>query len=306
MKIKKYDNYSIIEDVKDFDIGQTLECGQCFHFNKIDDNEYAFVSFNNLFAVKQKNEEIMINTTDDKKIKVLMDYLDLNTNYGHIKKELIKRDDLLREAIEANWGIHILNQEFSETLMSFIISQNKQIPHIRKIVKGLSERFGEFLGSINGVDYYSFPDIDQISNISVDDYKELKTGFRAPYLKDASDKLVYYKASANALSDDRYLVDKKIKENVFAGMNEELAREELKKIKGVGDKVANCVNLFSLSYRGAFPVDVWIKRIMESMYFKREAAKDEIEKLALDLYGEYGGYAQQYLFFFGRENNLGK
>ena len=110
----------------------------------------------------------------------------------------------------------------------------------------------------------------------------------------------------NKATFNRIYIDELIKKNIFENLTNEEARDELKKIKGVGDKVANCVNLFALGKRDAFPVDVWIKRIMENLYFDREASKEEIEKYANDLYGEYGGYAQQYLFFYGRDNNIGK
>ena len=117
----------------------------------------------------------------------------------------------------------------------------------------------------------------------------MKSGFRAPYLYDASQKL----ASGE------------INEELFANLNEEDGRELLKSIKGVGDKVANCVLLFGLGYRNAFPIDVWIKRIMEAIYFGKETSKEEIQKFASNHYGEYGGYAQQYLFCFGRDAKIG-
>lgn len=335
MNIEIKNNKLYIDGVKDFEIGQTLECGQCFHFEKIDENDYACVCFDRLFRVKQNHENIeininkllydnkgktkIINETSDEDVSLFINYFDLNRDYGKIKKHLLKKDKKLKKAIDEKWGIRILNQEFSETLMSFIISQNKQIPHIKKIVSDISRVHGVFLGEINGNEYYAFPDIININKITLDDYKALKTGFRAPYLKDASDKLVKYAEGLdNKLNNDsidrdlnkatfnRIYIDELIKKYIFENLTNEEARDELKKIKGVGDKVANCVNLFALGKRDAFPVDVWIKRIMENLYFDREASKEEIEKYANDLYGEYGGYAQQYLFFYGRDNNIGK
>ena len=306
MNVERNKEYVIFENLTDFDIGQTLECGQCFHFEKIDENEYAFAAYDNLYVAKQNRDSLKVKTFGECDIDVLINYLDLSRDYSKIKKELLKKDKKLKVAIEDKGGVRILNQEFCETLMSFIISQNKQIPHIKKIVADISKEYGNYLGSANGFDFYSFPDIERISKITIDDYKRLKTGFRAPYLFDASMKLNSYLDELNLSGKDRVMVDAKIKSDIFGKLNSDDAREELKKIKGVGDKVANCVNLFSLSYRDAFPIDVWIKRIMEDMYFEGETSKEEIAALAKEKYGEYGGYAQQYIFFHGRDEGKQK
>ena len=129
-----------------------------------------------------------------------------------------------------------------------------------------------------------------LGNIKEEAFREMKMGFRAPYLWDAAQKL--------ATGD--------ISEEKLQGMSEEDTRKKLMEIKGVGEKVANCVMLFSLGFRSAFPIDVWIKRIMEALYFDGEkTSKEKIGKFAFELYGGYGGYAQQYLFCFGRDNKVG-
>ena len=203
---------------------------------------------------------------------------------------MLKKDEKLRDAITEKYGVRILNQEFYETLISFIISQNKQIPHIKKIVFALSDTYGEPLGEVGGKMYYSFPTLERLGEITEDNYRELKTGFRAPYLKCASDML------------NSTLEEKKIKELPY-----DEAKEMLIQIKGVGEKVANCVLLFGLSHRNAFPVDVWIKRTMEAVYFDgADTSKEKITEFAKDRFGEYGGYAQQYLFFYGRDGGIDK
>ena len=306
MNIICNDEYITFENLSDFDLGQTLECGQCFHFEKIDENEYAFAVYDNLYVGKQKDGKLIVQTFKPSDPNLLVNYLDLNRDYAKIKKELLKRDKQLKDAIHDKGGVRILNQEFSETLMSFIISQNKQIPHIKKIVADISKKYGDYLGTANGINFYSFPDIKTLSKIEIDDYKELKTGFRAPYLYDAANTLNSYVNELNIAFKDRVQVDNRIKKDIFGKLNADEAREKLKEIKGVGDKVANCVNLFALSYRDAFPIDVWIKRIMEDNYFKKEVSKEEIQAFAEKLYGELGGYAQQYLFFYGRDKGQGK
>lgn len=184
-------------------------------------------------------------------------------------------------------GVRILNQEFFETLMSFIISQNKQIPHIKQIVAKISHDYGTYLGDIAGQEYYAFPDCDTLySNAGVEAFRECKTGFRAPYLWDAVCSVKEGRINERRLRTD--------------GIAECL--EELMQIKGVGTKVASCVALFSLGQTAAFPVDVWIKRMMEQMYFDgRETPKKVIESFAAEHFGEYGGFAQQYIFYYGRE-----
>ena len=291
MNIKNNKNKIIIEGTEDFSLEQTLECGQCFRFEKLADDNYAVVHKKRLVNVLQEKKNlIFIGSCMEDVENIWIPYFDLNRDYSKIKRQLLK-DKKLAPAIEEKWGVRLLNQEFYETLISYIISQNKQIPHIKKIIKDMSEKYGQLLGSIEGKKYYSFPDIKTLSKIGTEGFKELKTGFRAAYLEDAALKLY----------------SGEISEDMFKDLSYEKAKEKLKEIKGVGDKVANCVLLFSLGYRHAFPVDVWIKRIMEELYFDgKETDKDVIEKTAADRFGEYSGYAQQYLFCYGREHGIGK
>ena len=291
MRIFNEGNCVVIEGLREFDIKQTLECGQCFHFEKIDEKEYAVVHKKKFLKVKQIGNVLKCeNTSVEEFENIWKHYFDLERDYKHIQDYLIVADERLSEAIKENSGVRILNQDFSETLMSFIISQNKQIPHIKTIVKNLSEKYGDYLGTISGMDFYSFPDEIQLKEISEEQYRECKTGFRAPYLFDAGTKI--------ASGDLKY--------EELKNVGYDLAKEKLITVKGVGDKVANCVLLFALGYRNAFPVDVWIKRIMEQMYFEGETNNLEIMKCAKDRFGDYGGYAQQYLFYYAREKKLGK
>ena len=291
MRIREEKGNTIIEDVKDFDLSQTLECGQCFRFYKQDENDYVVVAYNKLLRIKQDGSNLIFFDCSENDMESWINYFDLNRDYSQIKKFLLRKDKVLKPAIEEKWGVRILNQEFHETLISFIISQNKQIPHIKQLVRRISENYGSYLGSVNGEDYYSFPDCSVLGTITEEDFREMKTGFRAPYLADAVLKL--------SLGE--------LKAADFKGVGEEEARKKLMTVKGVGEKVANCVMLFSLGYRAAFPIDVWIKRIMEELYFNGEdTSKDVIAKFAKENYGKYGGYAQQYLFCYGRDNKVGK
>lgn len=286
MRILQVDENIIIEDISDFDLAQTLECGQCFRFYKQDEQDYVVVACKRLLHIKQEdNKLIFLNISREEVENFWIQYFDLNRDYAHIKSFLLEKDQTLKPAIEKMWGVRLLNQEFHEMLISFIISQNKQIPQIKQLVRRISENYGEYLGEINGEKYYSFPDAVKLLDISEEDYREMKTGFRAPYLYDASQKL----GSGQIYGE------------LFNGMEEEEARKKLIEIKGVGTKVANCVMLFSLGYRKAFPIDVWIQRIMEELYYEgKSTPKEVIQQFATEQYGEYGGYAQQYLFSFAR------
>ena len=268
-----------LKNVCDFDLAQTLECGQCFHFVKLDEEDYVLTAKGYVLHVSQ-----------DEYVNVWKDYFDMDRDYSAIKKKLLEKDDKLKDAIESMWGVRILNQDFFETLISFIISQNKQIPHIKKIVADISAKFGTYKGTYGGADMYTFPTLEQLANASEEDFKELKTGFRAPYIMDAIRRNMAGQFDINELKSMDY--DSCIK--------------ELMTIKGVGEKVANCVSLFGLGKKEAFPVDVWIKRIMETMYFDGvDTPKDKIAAFAKEQFGELGGFAQQYLFYYGKSIKMG-
>lgn len=293
----KNDGYTKLK-VSDFDLEQTLECGQCFNFEKTGTEEYIVVAAERMLHIKQEgNELLFLNASQDDVRKIWIPYFDLERDYGKIKRELVKADSRLEPVIKENSGIRILNQDFCETLISFIISQNKNIPHIKRIVRKISEKNAHEIGRMRLDEpgdaeriYYAFPKLSKLCEFSEEDFKELKTGFRAPYLCDAINKMK----------------DGSINEKELRRVSFEEAKQKLMTIKGVGDKVANCVLLFGLGFRNAFPVDVWIKRIMEEMYFHEPTDKKIIEKFAAEKFGEYGGYAQQYLFIYAKGGNLGK
>ncbi len=296
MKIRKRKENIVIEEVKDFLLSQTLECGQCFRFEKLADEEYVIVANNKLLRIKQEKDTLtLFDTTKEEVNDFWIHYFDLDKDYKQIKSFLRRKDEKLRPVIKEKWGIRILNQDFHETLISFIISQNKQIPHIKQLVENLSNTYGKYLGTIDGKKYYAFPTISKLGSLTEIQWRDLKVGFRAPYLMDASVMLSKRRLKANSFFEYGSRIDEKYARNILTS------------IKGVGDKVANCVMLFSLGYTDAFPIDVWIKRIMETLYFDgKDVEKEEIANFAKKMYGKYGGYAQQYLFAYGRNHDIGK
>ena len=147
-------NNTIIKGIDDFDIGQTLECGQCFHFYKIGKDDYLVVAYGKLLHISQNGKNVTFHdTTIEEYDEIWADYFDLDRDYGEIKRYLLNKDEILDPAIEKKWGVRILNQEFSETLMSFIISQTKQIPQIKQVVNDISRKYGKYVGEYNGEKY---------------------------------------------------------------------------------------------------------------------------------------------------------
>lgn len=294
MNIRKESNNVILEKIEDFNLKQTLECGQCFRFDLIfqneDECEYIIVAYNKMLRIRQNKDSLIFYNTSIEEYKCLWkDYFDLDTDYASIKNTILKTNNKLNSAIKNMSGVRILKQEFFETLISFIISQNKQIPHIKQIVEMIATNYGDIYGEYKGKKYYTFPSVDILKDVSEEEFRACKTGFRAPYIVNAIKKIanrdIVYEDLLNLSTDD--------------------AIDKLMTIKGVGSKIANCVALFSLHKMDSFPVDVWIKRIMQDLFFEgKDTDKKVIEDLAKKKFGILCGYAQQYLFYYARENGI--
>ncbi|MEA5085366.1 MAG: DNA glycosylase [Lachnospiraceae bacterium] len=275
----------------DFIISQTLECGQCFNFNKLDEEDYVVTAFGRALHIYSRNRNIVFeDTTKEEFEKIWVDYFDLTRDYGKIKALLSKKDETLKKALEYAPGIRIINQDFFQCLISFIISQNNRIPMIKKVVSNLSKKYGEYIKTIEGEDYFSFPTPEKLYGVSGDELMECKTGFRGKYIADAVTK--YVEGSLNH-------------EN-FKNLTTKEVQALLMGIHGVGPKVADCVMLFSLNRSDAFPTDVWVKRIMSYFYFdQKDAPIKDIHSLADEKFGKYAGFAQQYLFNYARQFKIG-
>ena len=286
MKVSCENNIVTVDGVNDFTLSQILECGQCFHFDKLDEEVYEVVAFGRAVKMEQTDKVLRIYGSSMEDYEGIWKlYLDMDNDYGLIKQSVIKADGALKTAVDEKSGIHILNQDFFETLISFIVSQNKSIPQIKQCVKNISHRFGDEVIGYNGEAFYVFPDVQRLHDATEEELRECKVGFRAPYIKNATEA-VYSGAVTKEKLDELDIAQ---------------ARELLMTIKGVGEKVANCVLLFGLGRREAFPVDVWMKRIMEQMYFDgKDTKQQDIEAFAVNKFGDLGGYAQQYLFDYAR------
>lgn len=290
MNIKEKNNKIIVYDVKDFNINHIFDCGQCFRWNKEEDGSYTGVVKNKLINVWQEGNTLEFNNINTEDFEnIIIDYFDFDTDYGEIKK-ILSQDEVMKEAIKFGEGIRILNQDEWETMISFMISANNRIPMIKRVIENLSHSFGDYIGSYKGKEYYAFPTAERLSQASVEEILACKAGFRSPRIKEAASRFLEEK-------DQIYNIKNMTYEDGLA---------YLKTYKGIGDKVANCVLLFSMKQFETFPVDVWIRRIMQTLYVSKDTKDAEIKKFAEDKFAKYSGYAQQYLFYYAREKGIGK
>ena len=293
-----------MENLKDFKLSHILENGQCFRWDRIEEqNDSAFIGVvsNNVFKISEKEKEILgndklevikltdiyVETTMEETAakKFLEEYFNLSENYEDIKKKYSENYESLKKATEFAYGLRILKQDEFETIISFIISANNNIKRIKKIINNISMKCGKKI-EFEGKEYFGFPNIEELRKLKEEDFKSLGAGFRAKYLESTvnkiySDNLEKYIEKLNNLS------------------NKELEKELLN-LKGVGPKVANCIMLFGFNRIDSFPIDVWVKRVMQEEFFGgEEVSNKKIEEFANTLYKK--GLAQQYLFYWRRE-----
>ena len=282
----------ILKNQDSFNLIHIFECGQCFRWNKEEDGSYIGVIDSCVIKVKKENEQIIFT---GKSIKgnfeeIIRKYFDLDTDYSEYKNKLSKIDDYLKESINFGEGIRILKQDLWECIISFIISANNNIPRIKKIIEKLSLNYGEKI-EFEGKDYYTFPSAESLSKASVEELRGMGLGFR--------DKRIY---NTTKMILEKQVDLEKIKN--MATTNE--MRDELLKLDGVGPKVADCILLFALKRVDVFPIDVWVRRVMNDLYMHNEdeekVNKKELQKLAEEKFLGISGIAQQYLFYWKREN----
>lgn len=259
-------NNDIILSEKDFNLDETLDCGQAFRWKKIQSDypcTYEGSFFNNklMISEKSKGEFILHNVSESDFLEIWADYFDLYTDYSQLKM-IFSEDETLSKACNFAGGIRLLKQNSWECLISFIVSQNNNIPRIKGIIDRLCDN------------YSGFPTAEQMNGVTADDLSYLRSGFRGKYLAHA----------AECVNSGEIVLSE------IATAPIEEARTALKKIKGVGPKVAECILLFGMHQTEAFPIDVWIKRVLEEYY--PNGFPDYLK--------ENGGIAQQYLFHYIR------
>lgn len=281
-----------LKEPQTFNLRDIFECGQCFRWNKQEDGSYTGIWKENVINVKKAGKDYLFsgickNANLEEEIH---QYFDLDRNYEKIKEELSKKDDYMKTSIAYGKGIRILNQDLWETIISFIISANNNIPRIKGIIERLSKEYGNRI-EWNGKKYYTFPIPKQLKNVTVEEYRKLGLGFRAIRLYETTKMILEGKVNLKELEENSNTIE---------------VREKLLTLSGVGPKVADCILLFSnLKRLEVFPIDVWVRRVMNDLYIKSEdetkVNKKQIQNLAKEKFGGLAGLAQQYLFYWRRE-----
>ena len=280
-----------IENIKSFELADIFDCGQCFRWNKQNDGSYTGVFKNNVMNIQKNGNTVTFRGICNGNIQeIVEDYFDLKRDYEKIKKKLSQIDENVKLSIQYGQGIRILNQDLWEMIISYIISANNNIPRIKGIIERLSKAYGKEI-EWNGEKYYTFPTVEELKNVSVEDYRKLGAGFRDIRLYETVHMILDKKVDLEQMENNP---------NTFE------VREQLLSLSGVGPKVADCILLFSTLKRfEVFPIDVWVRRVMNELYIKNEdetkVNKKEIEKLAHEKFGNLAGIAQQYLFYWKRE-----
>ena len=290
MKISNENNTIRISEIENFKLEHIFKCGQAFRWEQTSTG-FINVAKNKVIELLEDDKDILIKNTSLQDFNdIWYEYFDLSRNYKKLIEEL-SIDETLKNALSFGNGIRILNQEPFETIITFIISANNQIPRIKKSVEIISKMYGKKIENYNAKDYFSFPTPEELSKATPTDLREYaKVGFRDERIVETS-KMIF---------------QKEIDLDKLYTLEIEKAREELMKLKGVGPKVCDCILLFAFKRSESFPVDVWIKRVMEELYFKKVVPKNKIAEEGRKIFGQNAGFAQQYLFFYGRENKLGR
>lgn len=287
MKEQEY----VLENATSFELKDIFDCGQCFRWNEEQDGSYTGVFKGNVLNVKKVGKDIQFKGICDGDIKeIVEDYFDLSRDYEKIKETLSKIDENMKNSVNYGSGIRILNQDLWETIISFIISANNNIPRIKGIIERLSKKYGTKI-TWNSQEYYAFPSAKQLENVTVEEYRQLGLGFRDIRLFETTQMILKKEVDL---------------EKLYKQKDTNIVRDELLKLSGVGPKVADCILLFSdLKRFDVFPIDVWVRRVMNDLYLKEadetKVNKKKIENLAKEKFGDLAGIAQQYLFYWRRE-----
>lgn len=277
----------LIKNIENFELNHIFDCGQCFRWNKEENGNYIGVAFGKVLEVEKIGKDVMLyNTNSEEFYKNWLNYFDLDRDYSKIKDELSK-DDLLKTSVEFGNGIRLLQQESFELVISFIISSNNRIPMIKRAINKIGSIWGEEV-QYKGQTYYTFPSLERLHEATLEELQACAIGFRAKYIKETVEKI--------------YLDSEKLNDIITSSDDE--CHKNLQNYNGIGPKVADCIMLFSMGKYSAFPVDVWVKRAMQHFYLAPDVSLMKIREFARGKFGDLSGFAQQYLFYYARENNI--
>ncbi|MDD6879103.1 MAG: DNA glycosylase [bacterium] len=271
----------------DFNLDETVTCGQIFRYDKEIDGSYTIILIDRVINVRLNNDKLMVESDNYEDLEnVVTKYFDLNRDYSIINKNLLERDKQLSEIIIACKGLKMINSYPFETAISYIISANNSVSSIKKSVNSISCEFGKKIIFKEKI-YYLFPTPDELKKATKEDFRKHSVGFRDKYIE----------SFVNYVNNNSNYLDS------INNLNGKESFELLQKQSGIGPKVASCILLFAYQKFDVFPVDTWVKKIMKEKYNIND--ENTIRKFARELYGEYSGIAIQYMFHY-RRNSLQK
>lgn len=291
MKIYEKEDIIVVEDINDFNINQIFDSGQGYRWKKQKDNSYTGVVKGNILNISQVGNTLYLKNTNINDFKnIWYKYFSLDMNYSEIEHKICKIDNHLKSAVEFGSGLRILNQDEWETLITFILSTNNSIQMVENIIDNLSTKHGDYICEYEGKKYYAFPTPEKLASLSLDELRECKTGFRDKYIKSVAEAVLSGKFSLYELSN----------KDTNSCIN------QLKSLSGVGMKVADCIAMFSMRKSDIFPVDIWMKRVIQEFYLDTEMSLPKIRSYAIEKFGDLSSFVQLYLFYYAREHNIGK
>ena len=280
--IKYNSGNTILSGVADFDIDKIFDCGQCFRFEKTAENSYSGVAFGKLLKASQNGNDVVLHGIDRGEFEnIWYGFFDLDTDYSLIRQK-IATDDIIKDAMKKGEGIRILRQDLWETIISFIVSQNNNIPRIKGIISKICSSYGE---TIDDAGSKAFPTCEALASAGVAQLHALGLGYRDEYIS----------AFSRSVAEGSFSLDD------LKSMDTPKARKTLLDVKGIGGKVADCILLFGMSRYEVCPHDVWVKRIFSEKYNIEKINEKKGYALATGKWGEYAGIAQQYLFYAERD-----
>lgn len=274
-----------IELKNNFNLDSTVTCGQIFRYYKLEDNSYDIILKDRVINVYKKDNYIIASSNNEDDLEIVVkNYFDLDNDYENINKYLLEKDSLLKDAIMFSCGLMMIRQDPFETLIEYIISANNGVPNITSALNNIATKYGKKV-LFNKKEYYLFPSYKDLKDVTKEDFRECKVGFRDKYLES-----IVYKLNNNIINLDD-----------FNKLDSNEAMDKLMKNNGIGPKVASCILLFAYQRYDVFPVDTWVKKIMESNY--NIIGEKNIREFASKTYGKYSALAIQYLFNYSRNKS---
>ncbi len=274
-----------IELKNNFNLDSTVTCGQIFRYYKLEDNSYDIILKDRVINVYKKDNYIIASSNNEDDLEIVVrNYFDLDNDYENINKYLLEKDSLLKDAIMFSCGLMMIRQDPFETLIEYIISANNGVPNITSSLNNIAKKYGKKV-LFNKKEYYLFPSYKDLKDVTKEDFRECKVGFRDKYLES-----IIYKLNNNIINLDD-----------FNKLDSNEAMDKLMENNGIGPKVASCILLFAYQRYDVFPVDTWVKKIMESNY--NIIGEKNIREFASKTYGKYSALAIQYLFNYSRNKS---